>query len=149
VGGGEISDTALVERTRSELPQKPLKDTSVRLTAWLARRNTTPRLERGLVEVWEYLMVEPATTDSISISNNLDPSVLRATAPGVFKYRLLMQKQPGTNKNQYTVAVQIPDGVDLNETRPHSSNIEGQLALAGESLQFTGEVPVTRVPCYV
>jgi len=85
----------------------------------------SPRPARGIMEIGGYLMVEPATTVSFPIIYKLDPSVLRSTAPGVYEYRLLMQKQPGTNDN-YTVAVQIPDGAELTETRPYASHREGR-----------------------
>ena len=69
-------------------------------------------------ELSGYIAVEPGSVATIPIRYQLPPDILRLTAPDVYEYRLLIQKQPGTDRDRVTVAARLPPGAELLETSP-------------------------------
>ena len=82
-----------------------------------------------LTELGAYVVVEPGSVTTVPIQYSLDPRILRSTAPGVYEYRLLVQKQPGMDRDRASVAVQIPGGAELLGTTPKFNSRRGQTLL--------------------
>jgi hypothetical protein len=64
----------------------------------------------GLTELGAFVTVEPDSSTTLPLTWELEPSVVRKTGPGVYEYRLLVQKQPGMNNDRVTIAVKLPSG---------------------------------------
>ncbi len=74
--------------------------------------------QAGLTEIGGYLVAEPQTSVTLPLSYRLPENMLRNIGGGVFQYRLLVQKQPGTPVEPVTVFVRLPDGATLVRTSP-------------------------------
>ncbi|MBI4200058.1 MAG: DUF4012 domain-containing protein [Chloroflexi bacterium] len=70
----------------------------------------------GFTEVAGYLVVEPQTSVTLPLAYQLPASVVRSLGGGVYEYRLLVQKQPGTPVEPVSVLVRLPPGAELVST---------------------------------
>ena len=71
-----------------------------------------------LIELGGYIAVEPGSVTTVPIQYRLRPEVLRPTAPDVYEYRLLIQKQPGMDEDRVSLAVELAPNAELLETSP-------------------------------
>ncbi|MCS7207793.1 MAG: hypothetical protein NZ951_07685, partial [Dehalococcoidia bacterium] len=76
-------------------------------------------------EVGGYLTVESGTIVTVPLSYRLAPQVVRPLGGGRYVYRLLVQKQPGVDDDQVTVAVRLPPGADLVLATPSPTQRQG------------------------
>ena len=77
-----------------------------------------------MTELGGFIPVEPGSVVTIPIEYRLPPEAIRETAEGVFEYRLLVQKQPGMDRDLVSLAVELPDGAKiLNTTPSYNSSI--------------------------
>ena len=78
---------------------------------------SSPRGGRaGLTEIGGYLTVEPGTSLTLPLRYTLPQSMVRQIGDGLYQYRLLLQKQPGTPVEPVSVFVQLPEGAKLVRT---------------------------------
>ena len=68
---------------------------------------------QDLTEIGGFITVERQATLTVPISYNLDDQVVRQLAPGTFEYRLQLIKQPGMDRDQVTVRIELPSGYQL------------------------------------
>ena len=78
-----------------------------------------------MTELGGFIPVEPGSVVTIPIEYRLPREVLRETAEGVFEYRLLIQKQPGMDRDLVSLAVELPDGAELLDTTPKFNSSRG------------------------
>ena len=76
---------------------------------------------------------------NVPISYQLPWEIVREVGPGVYQYRLLIQKQPGTPPERATVLVQLPTGAQLAEASPGEPRRQGSwlrfdLTMTGDQL---------------
>ena len=69
-----------------------------------------------LTEIGGYLTVEPGTTLTLPLRYKLPRSMVRRIGDGLYQYRLLIQKQPGTPIEPVSLFVQLPEGAVLAST---------------------------------
>ena len=86
---------------RIQLPPVPLHEGSAKLI-WgypdADSASVVPNSDtRRLTELGGFIAVEPGSATTVPIQYHLKPGILRPTAPGVYEYRLLVQKQPGVD----------------------------------------------------
>ncbi|MFH1140692.1 MAG: DUF4012 domain-containing protein [Chloroflexota bacterium] len=74
--------------------------------------------QAGLTEIGGYLVVEPQTSVTLPLHYQLPTDMIRNAGGGVYQYRLLVQKQPGTPVEPVTVFVRLPEGATLVRTSP-------------------------------
>ncbi|MBI4338741.1 MAG: DUF4012 domain-containing protein [Chloroflexi bacterium] len=84
----------------------------------------------GFTEIGGYLPVEPGTSVTLPIRYHLPASRLRPLGNGVYEYRLLVQKQPGTPVEPVTLFAQLPTGASLVQASPVPP--EGRMTQQGE-----------------
>ena len=80
-------------------------------------------------EVGGYITVEPGSTTTVPVHYYLEPEVLREIANQTYQYRLLVQKQPGMDRDVVTVAVDLPPGSELLSTSLIPRARRGQMLL--------------------
>jgi len=132
-----------------QMPPVPLHEGTLKLI-WgypdADSATTVPDSDTGpsrLTELSGYIAVEPGSVTTIPIQYKLPPEVLRSTAPGVYEYRLLVQKQPGIDHDQVSLAVQLAPNAELLETSPRYSSIRGQWLLFDFTLESDTTVVVS------
>ncbi|MEK7777147.1 MAG: hypothetical protein AAB303_00790, partial [Chloroflexota bacterium] len=74
--------------------------------------------QAGLTEVGGYVVVEPQTSVTLPLHYQLPADMIRSAGGGVFQYRLLVQKQPGTPVEPVSVFVRLPEGAALVHASP-------------------------------
>ena len=74
--------------------------------------------QAGLTEIGGYVVVEPQTSVTLPLRYSLPGDRLRDIGGGVFQYRLLVQKQPGTPVEPVTLLVQLQAGAELVRASP-------------------------------
>lgn len=131
-----------------QAPPVPLHEGSEKL-AWGYRDadSLTVRISQepgtlGLVEVGAYLTVEPGTLLTFPLSFRLSPEALLPVAPGVWEYRLLLQKQPGLDDLRVDLEVALPKGATPVDVRPAPDRWDGGRALYRLTLDRDREVAV-------
>lgn len=92
----------------------------------------------GFTEIGGYLPAEPGQSVTLPISYRLPASRLRAIGNGVYEYRLLMQKQPGTPVEPVSLFVQLPQGARLVKSLPAPSAQQGDWVRI--DVDLTGDV---------
>ena len=92
----------------------------------------TPGAQTGpsrLTELSGYIAVEPGSVTTVPIQYELPPEFLRPVAADVYEYRLLIQKQPGMDRDQVGIGVQLPSGASLVEASPAFTSRRGDWLL--------------------
>lgn len=114
-----------------DAPPVPLHEGTEKL-AWGYTDADSLRLVRhagegltGLIEVGAYLTVESGTVVTVPIRYRLSPQVLRPLGGERYEYRLLVQKQPGIDDDEITVAVRLPQGAHLTQALPQPTQRQG------------------------
>ena len=79
-----------------------------------------------MTELGGFVPVEPGSVVTIPIEYRLPPEAIRETAEGVFEYRLLVQKQPGMDRDLVSLAVELPEGAELLNTTPSFNSSKGR-----------------------
>ena len=79
----------------------------------------------SVTEIGGYLTVEPGTTLTLPLRYKLPRSMVRRIGDGLYQYRLLIQKQPGTPIEPVSLFVQFPEGAVLAATSQDPSGQEG------------------------
>ena len=108
--------------TSIELPPIPLHEGSEKLIWGYSETDSANiTLDRKLgatqlTELGGFIVVEPGSITTIPVRFSLSKEAIRSTADNTYEYRLLIQKQPGVEENQITVAIEIPKGAELLET---------------------------------
>ncbi len=88
-----------------------------------------------LTELAGYLAVEPGSVVTVPIRYRLPKEILRSTAPGVYEYRLLVQKQPAMDRDRVSIAVELPANVERVQTSPEYNSIRGRWYLFDFTLE--------------
>ncbi len=70
----------------------------------------------GFTEIGGYLTIEPGTSLTLPLRYTLPQSMIRQIGDGLYQYRLLIQKQPGTPLEPISVFVQLPERAELVRT---------------------------------
>ena len=102
-----------------QMPPVPLHEGALKLIWGYPNADSTtvvPNADTGpsrLTELGGYIVVEPGSATTIPIQYRLPPEILRETAPGVYEYRLLIQKQPGMDQDRISLAVQLAPNAEL------------------------------------
>jgi hypothetical protein len=71
-----------------------------------------------LTEVGGYIAVEPGSITTIPLEYQLPWKIVRPREGASFEYRLLVQKQPGMDRDQVSVSVELPPGAELLDASP-------------------------------
>ena len=79
-----------------------------------------------LTELGAYIVVEPGSVTTIPLRYRLEPEALRPTAPGVYEYRLFIQKQAGMDEDRVSVGVELPKDAEMLETSPRFTSRRGR-----------------------
>ena len=95
--------------------------------------------QAGLTEIGGYVPVEPQTSVTLPLRYRLPASKIRDIGGGVFQYRLLVQKQPGTPVEPVVVFLRLPEGTRLVRTSPAATAQESRwvrmdVALSGDTI---------------
>ena len=115
-----------------EMPPVPLHEGSLKLIWGYPDPDSAsivPRSDVGparLTELGGYIAVEPGSSMSVPIAYRLPPTMIRSTDPGVFEYRLLVQKQPGMDNDRVSLEVELSEGARLLNTSPEFNSRRGQ-----------------------
>jgi hypothetical protein len=96
-----------------------------------------------LTEVGGYIAVEPGSVTTIPLEYQLPSGVVRPTGPQSFEYRLLVQKQPGWDRDQVNVGVELPAGTELLSASPEPATRRGQWVTVGFPLLSDQEVVIS------
>lgn len=117
-----------------EMPSVPLHEGSLKLI-WgypdADSSSVVPNADSGparLTELGGYITVQPGSLTTVPIQYRL-PEILRPTAPDVYEYRLLLQKQPAMDRDRVSIAVELPDDAELLGTSPEYNSIRGRWLL--------------------
>ena len=86
-------------------------------------------------EVGGYIAIEPGSIITVPIRYQLNSEALRQTADGAYEYRLLIQKQPGIDRDHITVVVDLPPEAELTSTSLSLTARRGQMLLFDFTLQ--------------
>ena len=126
---------SMADADEIQMPAVPLHEGTLKLI-WgypdADSARVTPSSQSGparLTELAGYIAVEPGSVTTVPIQYELPAEILRSTAPGVYEYRLLVQKQPGMDRDQVRLAVELPPGSRLVESSPDFSGRRGQWLL--------------------
>ena len=135
------------QATEIKMPSVPLHEGALKLVwGWpdADSRSQIQNADTGparLTELGGYVAVEPGSVTTIPIRYRLPDEFIRSTAPGVYEYRLLIQKQPGMDSDKVSLAVELPPGSELLATSPNVNSIHGKWLL----FDFTLEADTTVV----
>ena len=118
--------------TEIQMPPIPLHEGSLKLV-WgypdidsasvIANADTGPA---RLTELGGYIAVEPGSTTTVPIQYRLPWEIIRSTGPDIYEYRLLVQKQPGMDRDRVSLTVQLAPNMQLVSTSPEYTSIRGQ-----------------------
>ena len=118
-----------------QVPPVPLHEGAMKLI-WgypdADSATVVPRADTGparLTELGGYVVVELGSVTTVPIRYRLPPEIIRPTGPGVYEYRLLLQKQPGMDDDKVSLAVELARGAELLETSPNYSSSQGRWLL--------------------
>ena len=78
----------------------------------------------GLTEVGGYVAVEPGSTLTIPVRYWLGPEVVQRVGRDRYEYRLLLVKQPGMERDDVRVRMQLPEGARLVTSSPAGMTME-------------------------
>jgi hypothetical protein len=121
--------------TSIELPPIPLHEGSEKLIwGYTETDSASITLDRKLgashlTELGGFIVVEPGSTTTIPISFRLSKEAIRSTADNTYEYRLLIQKQSGIDKDQITVAIDLPKESELLYTSTDPKARRGEMLL--------------------
>ena len=131
-----------------EMPSVPLHEGSLKLI-WgypdADSASVVPNADSGpaqLTELGGYITVQPGSITTVPIQYRL-PEILRPVAPDVFEYRLLLQKQPGMDRDRVSIVVELPPNAELLSTSPEYNSIRGQRLLFDFTLSRDTTVAVS------
>jgi hypothetical protein len=71
-----------------------------------------------LTEVGGYIAVAPGSITTVPLEYQLPWKIVQPREEGSFEYRLLVQKQPGMDRDQVSVSVELPPGAELLDASP-------------------------------
>ncbi len=72
----------------------------------------------GRLSLANFLLLGWGESQTVQFSYRLPPSVITSSGEGLYRYQLLVQKQPGTIGTPLLVVVQLPPGADLVAAAP-------------------------------
>jgi hypothetical protein len=93
-----------------------------------------------LVEVGGYITVEPGSVTTVPLEYQIPWKIIRPLEGGAFEYRLLLQKQPGMDRDQVSVSVELPPGADLVDASPKPTRRTGRWVAFNFTLDSDKEV---------
>jgi hypothetical protein len=97
-------------------------------------------LEESGRAVWTtFFVLEPLGKRTLSFDYRLPPAVLEGQENGEVRYRLQVQKQPGTKAVPLEVVVLLPPGAEVVQ-----ANVEGTLSVEGRSLTVSTDLRTDR-----
>ena len=111
-----------------------------------ASSSIVPSADTGpsrLTELGGYIEVEPGTVKTVPISYQLPSKILRSTAPNVYEYRLLVQKQSGMDQDLVSLEVGLPPDSELLSTSPGFNSRRGPWLVFNFTLKTDTEVVVS------
>ena len=117
---------------RIDMPPVPLHPGALKLIWGYPDADSSsivPNADTGpsrLTELGGYLAVEPGSVTTVPVRYQLPVEVLRPTGPGIYEYRLLVQKQPGVDRDRVSLSVELSPNAELLGTSPQFSSIRGQ-----------------------
>jgi hypothetical protein len=79
-----------------------------------------------LTEVGGYITVEPGSITTIPLEYQLPWKIVRPREGTSFEYQLLLQKQPGMDRDQVSVSVELPPGAELVDASPTPTSRNGR-----------------------
>jgi hypothetical protein len=95
-----------------------------------------------LTEVGGYIAVEPGSITTIPLEYQLPWKIVRPREGASFEYRLLLQKQPGMDRDQVSVSVELPRGAELLDASPTPTSRNGRSVAFNFPLDSDKEVSV-------
>jgi hypothetical protein len=132
--------------TNIEAPPVPLHEGSEKLI-WGYSDPDSASLVRDpdvgparLVEIGGYITVEPGSVTTIPLEYQLPWKIVRSRESGAFEYRLLVQKQPGMDRDQVSVSVELPPGAELVDASPTPTSRNGRSLVFNFALDSDKEV---------
>jgi hypothetical protein len=138
--------------THIEAPPVPLHEGSEKLI-WGYSDPDSASLARDpdvgparLTEVGGYIAVEPGSITTVPLEYQLPWKIVRPREGGAFEYRLLVQKQPGMNRDRVSVTVELPPSTKLLEASPPPTRRDGQWVVFDFPLDSDKEVVLTFRP---
>jgi hypothetical protein len=96
-----------------------------------------------LTEVGGYIAVEPGSTTTIPLEYQLPWNLVKPIGQDSFEYRLLLQKQPGMDRDRVSVAVELPNGTELLATSPAPNTRNGRWVTFDFPLDSDKQVVIT------
>ncbi len=96
-----------------------------------------------LTELGGYIAVEPGSIMTIPIRYRLPQKIIRSSGPGIYEYRLLIQKQPGVDNDRVSLTVQLAPGIELVSTSPESTSRRGQSLIFDFTLESDTTIVVS------
>jgi hypothetical protein len=99
-----------------------------------------------LTEVGGYIAVAPGSITTIPLEYQLPWTIVRSRDQNFFEYRLLVQKQPGMDRDQVSVTVELPPSTKLLEASPPPTRRDGQWVGFDFPLDSDKEVVLTFRP---
>lgn len=127
--------------TEIQMPAVPLHQGSLKLI-WgypdADSRSVVTNSDTGparLTELAGYAAVEPASITTIPIQYQLRPGILRSSGPDAYEYRLLIQKQPGMDRDEVAVSIELPPNAELLATSPEYNSSRGGWVLFNFTLE--------------
>ena len=140
---------SMVETESIKIPPIPLHQGALKLI-WgypdPASASIVPNADTGpsrLTELGGYIEVEPGTVKTVPISYQLPPEILRSTAPNVYEYRMLVQKQSGMDQDLVSLEVRLPPDSELVSTSPGFNSRRGPWLVFNFTLKTDTEVVVS------
>ena len=115
-----------------QIPPVPLHEGSMKLIWGYPDANSAsvvPKADTGpsrLTELGGYIAVEPQSVTTVPIQYRLPWNIIRSTGTDVYEYRLLIQKQPGVDRDRVSLTVQLPPNAELLSTSPQYTSRRGQ-----------------------
>jgi hypothetical protein len=79
-----------------------------------------------LTEVGGFIAVEPGSVTTVPLEYELPWEIIRPSGQGSYEYRLLVQKQPGMDRDWVSVAVELPTGAELLGASPKAAARNGR-----------------------
>ena len=124
-----------VEASDIQMPPVPLHEGSLKLVWGYPDADSATIVQNAdtgpsrLTELGGFIAVEPGSVTTVPIKYLLPSEILRSTGPNVWEYRLLLQKQPGLDQDQISIAVKLPPNAEPLETSPDYNSRRGQWLL--------------------
>jgi hypothetical protein len=96
-----------------------------------------------LTEVGGYIAVAPDSITTVPLEYQLPWELVRPIGRDSYEYRLLVQKQPGMDRDRVSVAVELPLGTELLATSPAPKTRNGRWVTFDFPLDSDKQVVIT------